>query len=156
MTFDTIAGSGAGTYDARSTITVTCTGSQGANIAACVDLGQARAPADQRGFSGPKGKTMQIQIFQDATLTRPWGTAAMGPGSHAAAHRRRPDVGDRLCPPLHPKGGDLPGTYRAQLPVTLRYGAVIGNFADCNALGSVAVWPAAPKPAAIPAVPRKR
>ena len=99
---------------------------------------------------------MPIQIFQDATLTRPWGTAAMGPGPHAAAHRRRPDVGDRLRPPLRAERGRRAGTYTAQFPVTLRYGAVIGDFANCNALGSVAAWPAVPKPAAIPAIPRKR
>ena len=36
--FDSISGTSAGTLDARGSITVTCTGSQGANIAACVEV----------------------------------------------------------------------------------------------------------------------
>ena len=43
--FDSIAGTSAGTFDARGSITVTCTGSQGASIAACVEVGQGAAAA---------------------------------------------------------------------------------------------------------------
>ena len=48
--FDSISGTSAGTFDARGAITVTCTGSQGANIAACIEIGQgARSPRPASG-----------------------------------------------------------------------------------------------------------
>ncbi len=52
--------------------------------------------------------------------------------------------------------GDVPGTYTANLPITLRYGVVNGGFANCNALGSNAAGPAAfgsGSTAAIPTLP---
>ncbi len=157
VTFETITSTGAGTYDARGTITVTCTGSQGANIAACVDLGQGAVNASgQRLLSGPKSNSMTVQLFQDHTLLRPWGAAAMG---QAPMLQRTGD--GQMSATVYArayvqKGSAPPGTYTAQFPVTLRYGTVTGSLGSCNALGSVAVGPAAPKPAALPVIPRKR
>ncbi len=160
--FDSIAGASAGTFDARGTITVTCTGSQGANIAACVELGQGAVAgaSGERALAHSKGTgALPMQIFQDATLTRPWGTAAM---NQAAMFQR---AGDGLMSATAylrayiRKGSAVPGSYTAQFPVTLRYGAVTGNFADCNALGTVAVGPASPSHRGVstfPAAARKR
>jgi spore coat protein U-like protein len=155
VTFDTITGAAsAGTYDARGTITVTCTGSQGTDVAACVDFGQGAVnTSGQRLLSGPKANSMPIQIFQDATLSRPWGAAAMG---HAPMLQRTGDgpMSATVYARLYvQRGGAAPGTYTAQFPVTLRYGAVIGGFANCNALGTVA---GGPQKSAVPTIPRKR
>lgn len=160
--FDSISGTTAGTFDARGTITVTCTGSQGGNIAACVEvgLGAAVALSGQRLLSPPKGAGgLPVQIFQDATLARPWGMAA----THQAAMMQRtgdgPMSSTAYLRAYIQKGSVVPGTYSAQFPVTLRFGAVTGNFADCNALRTVAAAPASPSHktiAAVPAVSRKR
>ncbi len=154
--FDTITAASAGTYDARGTITVTCTGSQGANIAACVALGQSDAvnASGQSLLAGPKASSsLPIQLFQDAALTRPWGSAAM---SQAPILQRTGDgpmtamVYARL---YVQEGAPAPGTYAAQFPITQRYGAITGDFATCNALGGGAV---APQKTAVTAIPRKR
>jgi spore coat protein U-like protein len=159
--FDSIAGTSAGTFDARGSITVTCTGSQGASIAACVEVGQGGAfAAGQRLLSPAKGTgAVPVQIFQDATLTRPWGAAA----TNQAAMMQRTGDGPMSATPYFrayvQKGSAVPGTYSAQFPVTLRYGTVTGNFADCNALGTVAIAPssAAQKTlAAVPTIAHKR
>lgn len=150
VTFDTITAAGAGTYDARGTITVTCSGSQGANIAACIDLGQGGAAnaSGQSLLAGPKtSSSLPIKLFQDATMTRPWGSAALqrtGDGPMTAMVYARLYV---------QQGTTAPGTYMAQFPVTLRYGAVTGDFTNCNTLGNGAIAPAKP---AVTAIPRKR
>jgi spore coat protein U-like protein len=145
--FDSISGTSAGTFDARGSITVTCTGSQGANIAACVEIGQGAplAASGQRLLSPAKGTgALPVQIFQDATLTRPWGTAA----ANQAVMLRR--TGDGPMPATAylraylQKGSGVPGIYSAQFPITLRYGALTGTFADCNALRTIAIGPASP------------
>jgi spore coat protein U-like protein len=154
--FDSIAGTSADTFDARGSITVTCTGSQGASIAACVEVGQGAAVAasGQRLLSPAKGTgALPVQIFQDATITRPWGTAA----THQAAMMQRTGDGPMSATAYLrayiQRGGLVPGTYSAQFPVTLRYGAVTRNFADCNALGTVAIAPASAGQKTIAAVP---
>ncbi len=156
--FDSIAGTSAGTFDARGSITVTCTGSQGAAIAACVEVGQG-APAaviGQRFLWPAKGTgALPLQIFQDATLTRPWGAAAR------AAMMQRTGDGPMSATAYFrayiQKGSAVPGTYSAQFTVTLRYGAVTGNFADCGVVGTIAPASAAQKTiAAVPTIARKR
>ena len=145
--FDSISGTSAGTFDARGSITVTCTGSQGANIAACVEvgLGAPVAASGQRLLSLAKGtRALPVQIFQDTTLTRPWGAAA---ASQAVMLQRTGDGPMSATAYLRAylqKGGALPGLYSAQFPITLRYGAVTGTFADCNALRTLAIVPASP------------
>ena len=160
--FDSISGTSAGTFDARGTITVTCTGSQGASIAACVEVGQSAAVAasGQRLLSLAKGTgALPLQIFQDATLTRLWGSAA---AAQAAMMQRTGDGPMSTTAYLRAylqKGSAVPGTYSAQFPVTLRYGTVTGNFADCNALGTVSIAPASAAQktiAAVPVIARKR
>jgi spore coat protein U-like protein len=159
--FDSIAGTSAGTFDARGTITVTCTGSQGASIAACVEVGQSAtvAASGQRLISVAKGTgALPVQIFQDPTITRPWGLAA----THQAAMLQRTGDGPMSATAYVrayiQKGNTVPGTYSAQFPVTLRYGAVTGIFADCTALGTVAIAASAAHKtlAAGPAIARKR
>jgi|AmaraimetP72IA01_FD_contig_31_8960458_length_706_multi_11_in_0_out_0_1 spore coat protein U-like protein len=145
--FDSISGTSAGTLDARGSITVTCTGSQGANIAACVEVGQGAplAASGQRLLSRAKGTgALPVQIFQDTTLTRAWGAAA---ASQAVILQRTGDgpmSGTAYLRAYLQKGSAIPGLYSAQFPITLRYGAVIGTFADCNALRTVAIAPASP------------
>ena len=154
--FDAITAASAGTYDARGMITVTCTGSQGANIAACIDLGQGSAvkASGQRLLGGPTaGANLPMQLFQDATLTRPWGNAGIG---QAPMLRRTGDgpMTAMIYARLYVQEGTLaPGTYASQFPIRLRYGADTGSFASCNALGSVAV---APQRSAVTAITRKR
>ena len=160
--FESIAGTSAGTFDARGTITVTCTGSQGASIAACVEVGQGAAVAasGQRLLSPPKGTgALPVQIFQDATITRPWGTAATNQAAMMQRTGDGPMSATAYLRAYVQKGSAVPGTYSAQFPVTLRYGAVTRNFADCNALGTVAIAPASGGQktiAAVPAIARKR
>ena len=160
--FDSIAGTSAGTFDARGSITVTCTGSQGANVAACVEVGQGAAVAasGQRLLSPSKGTGgLTLQIFQDATLLRPWSTAAMNQAFMMQRTGDGPMSSTAYLRAYVQRGSAIPGTYSAQFPVTLRYGAVVGNLADCNALRTVAVGPASPSQktiAAVPAVSRKR
>lgn len=145
--FDSISGTSAGTLDARGSITVTCTGSQGANIAACVEVGQGApvAASGQRLLSLAKGtRALPVQIFQDTTLTRPWGAAA---ASQAVMLQRTGDGPMSATAYLRAylqKGSAIPGLYSAQFPITLRYGAVTGTFADCNALRTLAIVPAFP------------
>ncbi len=145
--FDSISGTSAGTLDARGSITVTCTGSQGANIAACVEVGQGApvAASGQRLLSLAKGTgALPVQIFQDTTLTRPWGAAA---ASQAVMLQRTGDGPMSATAYLRAylqKGSAIPGLYSAQFPITLRYGAITGTFADCNALRTVAIVPASP------------
>ena len=145
--FDSISGTSAGTLDARGSITVTCTGSQGANIAACVEVGQGApvAASGQRLLSLAKGtRALPVQIFQDTTLTRPWGAAA---ASQAVMLQRTGDGPMSATAYLRAylqKGSAIPGLYSAQFPITLRYGAVTGTFADCNALRTLAIVPASP------------
>ena len=160
--FDTITGMSAGTFDARGTITVTCTGSQGASIAACVEVGQGAAVTafGQRLLSPAKGTgALPVQIFQDATLTRQWGTAAT---NQAAMMQRTGDGPISTTAYLRAyvqKGSVVPETYTAKFPITLRYGTVTGSFVDCSALRVVA---AGPTPVAqkmihsFPAASRKR
>ena len=143
--FDSISGTSAGTLDARGSITVTCTGSQGANIAACVEVGQGApvAAPGQRLLSLAKGTgALPVQIFQDTTLTRPWGAAA---ASQAVMLQRTGDGPMSATAYLRAylqKGSAIPGHYSAQFPLTLRYGAITGTFADCNALRTLAIVPA--------------
>jgi spore coat protein U-like protein len=145
--FDSISGTSAGTLDARGSITVTCTGSQGANIAACVEVGQGApvAASGQRLLSLAKGTAaLPVQIFQDTTLTRPWGAAAT---SQAVMLQRTGDGSISATAYLRAylqKGSAIPGLYSAQFPIALRYGAVTGTFADCNALRTLAIVPASP------------
>ncbi len=145
--FDSISGTSAGTLDARGSITVTCTGSQGANIAACVEVGQGApvAASGQRLLSLAKGtRALPVQIFQDTTLTRPWGAAA---ASQAVMLQRTGDGPMSATAYLRAylqKGSAIPGLYSAQFPIALRYGAVTGTFADCNALRTPAIVPASP------------
>ncbi len=160
--FESIAGTSAGTFDARGTITVTCSGSRGASIAACVEVGQGAAVSalGQRLLSPPQGTGgLPVQIFMDATITRPWATAA----THQAAMMERTGDGPMLTTAYLrayiQKGNTVPGTYSAQFPVTLRYGFVGGNFADCNTLGTVASARASAARntiAPVPAIVRKR
>ena len=155
ITFDTITAASAGTYDARGMITVTCTGSQGANIAACVDLGQGSVSASgQRLLSGPKASSsLPIRLFQDATLTRPWGSAVMGQAPILQRTGDGPMTAIVYARLYVQEGTAVPGTYSAQFPITLRYGTITGDFANCNTLGSGAI--ASQKPA-VTAIPRKR
>ncbi len=145
--FDSISGTSAGTLDARGSITVTCTGSQGANIAACVEVGQGApvAASGQRLLSLAKGTgALPVQIFQDTTLTRPWGAAG---ASQAVMLQRTGDGPMSATAYLRAylqKGSATPGHYSAQFPIMLRYGAVTGTFADCNALPTLAIAPASP------------
>ncbi len=151
--FDTITGTSAGTYDAHGTITVTCTGSQGANIAACIDLGQGVLNAfGRRLLSGPKDSQIPVQLFQDATLSRPWDAAAMG---QAPMLQRTADgpMSATVYARAYVQKGALPGNYSAQFPVTVRYGAVTGGLANCNTLGTA---PGGPQKPAVPVFPRKR
>ncbi len=144
--FDNIAGTSAGTFDARGTVTVTCTGSQGSAIAACVEIGQGAAVGalGQRLLASVKSAgTLPVQIFQDPTLSRPWGTVSM---SQAVILQRTGDGPMSATVYLRAyiqKGSAVPGTHTGHFPVILRYGAVTGNFADCNALATVAVGPVA-------------
>lgn len=136
--FDSISGTSAGTFDARGAVTVACTGSNGATIAACIEIGEgaARRSSGERALSAVKGVgTLPLQIFQDTTLARPWSA---GTGQALVLQR----TGDG---PLYAtvylrafiqRGAALPGAYFAQFPVTLRYGTAAGNFVDCNALGT--------------------
>jgi len=138
--FSTTDSLSSGTYDTRGMLTVNCTGSKGAAIAACADLGQgvgAKNSANQRLLiSQGKGHTLPIQIFQDVGLTKPWGYAdpaqapiltRIGDGVMSATIYIRLYV---------QKGAAMPGTYAAQFPVTLRYGTVQGYGASCGGLGS--------------------
>ena len=156
--FESVTGTSAGAFDARGAVTVTCTGSQGANIAACVEIGQgATGSSGQRFLSPPKGTgALPMQIFQDTSLTRPWGITALnqavllqrsGDGAMAATAYLRVYI---------QKGGAVSGTYLAHFPITLRYGAVTGNFADCNALGTAATRAASPAVKPIAAGPLRR
>ncbi len=150
--FDSIAGMGAGTFDARGAITVTCTGSQGASIAACVEVGAS----GQRALVPAKGTgALPMQIFQDVSLARPWGTVAMNQAAIVQRTGDGPMSATAYLRVYLQKGNAVPGTYAAQFPVMLRYGVVTGNFADCNALGTIAVSPIQRNVSAVPA-PRKR
>lgn len=152
--FDNITAASAGTSDTRGMITVTCTGSRGANIAACVDLGLGSVSASgQRLLSGPKASSMPIQIFQDAALSRPWGNAAEGQAPILQRTGDGPMTATAYARLYVPRESALPGPYTAQFPVTLRYGTVRGGFANCNALGTVASGPPIP---AVPPILRKR
>ena len=102
---------------------------------------------------------MPLQIFQDATLTRLWGTAATTQAAMMQRTGDGPMSATAYFRAYIQKGSAVPGTYSAQFPVTLRYGAVTGNFADCNVLGTVAIAPASAGQktiAAVTAIARKR
>jgi spore coat protein U-like protein len=145
--FDSISGTSAGTFDARGSITVTCTGSQGANIAACVEVGQGApvAASGQRLLSLAKGTgALPVQIFQDTTLTRPWGTAATNQAVMLQRTGDGPMSATAYLRAYLQKGSAVPGIYSAQFPITLRYGALTGTFADCNALRTIAIGPVSP------------
>lgn len=140
--FGSISGASAGTFDARGTFTVYCTGTQGANIAACIEIGDGAAlsASGQRTVSPQKGNgAIGLQIFQDATLGRPWGSAARGQALYLQRTGDGPLPATAYLRAYVQKGAAGPGTYSAQFPVTLRYGAVSGPFADCNALGLAAI-----------------
>ncbi len=156
--FGSITGTSAGTLDARGSITVTCTGSQGTSVAACIEVGSGAA-SGQRTLAPAKGAALPVQIFQDATLTRPWGMAAMNQAAILQRTGDGPMSATAYLRAYVQKGSGDPGTYTAQFPVTLRYGAVTGSFVDCNALGTIGVGPASPSQrnvSAFPAPPRKR
>ncbi len=150
--FDTIDSLSSGTYDAHGTLTVTCTGSQGAAIAACVDLGQGTAianAANQRLLIGPRSsRTLPIQIFQDAGLRRPWGSASQDPSlTHTGDGIMAAPMYLRLY--VQP-GAAVPGTYSAQFPVWLRYGIVTGYPVNCGSLGNSAAARASGKAVPVP------
>jgi spore coat protein U-like protein len=155
VVFDTIDSLSSGTYDARGSLIVSCTGSNGAAIAACVDFATASAnAAGQILLSGPeKGRALPVQIFQDAGLRMPWVSPALGQGAMLTRTGDGPmsaPIYARLY--VHGKAA-VPGTYSAQIPVTLRYGATAGAAVSCASPG-VAATPrgkantAAPVPAA--------
>ncbi len=113
-----------------------------AAIAACVDLAQGAVNASgQRLLSLPKGNAAMGQ----APMLQRTGDGPMTATAYVRLYVQRE--------------GDVPGTYTANLPITLRYGVVNGGFANCNALGSNAAGPAAfgsGSTAAIPTPARKR
>ena len=157
--FDTIRGTETGTHDARGSITVTCTGSQGGSIAACVELGHGAGAGlpGQRVLSPPKGgHPLEVQIFQDPALKRPWGAVVMGQAAMLQRTGDGPMSATTYLRLYMPQRGSIPGSYTAQFPVTLRYGAVTGNAANCNALAAAAPWPNPHKAAAFPIPLRKR
>lgn len=139
--FDSISGTSAGTVDARGSLTAVCTGSQGANIAVCIEIGDGAAlsASGQRVLSPQKGSgALGLQIFQDAALSRPWGSAARGQALYLQRTGDGPLPATAYLRAYVQKGAANPGTYSAQFPVTLRYGAVSAAFVDCNALGIAA------------------
>ena len=151
VVFDTIDSLSSGTYDARGSLIVSCTGSNGAAIAACVDFATVSAnAAGQILLSGPgKGRALPVQIFQDAGLRMPWVSPALGQG----AMLTRTGDGPMSAPVyarLYVQGkAAVPGTYSAQIPVTLRYGVTAGATVNCASLGVAAT----PRGKAITAAP---
>ncbi len=140
VAFDTIDSLSSGTYDARGSLTVSCTGSNGAAIAACVDFAAASAnAAGQLLLSGPaKGRTLPMQLFQDAGLRRLWGGSAPGQGAMLTRTGDGP-MSAPIYARLYVQGkAAAPGIYSAQIPVTLRYGATAGAAINCASLGSTA------------------
>jgi spore coat protein U-like protein len=137
LSFGSLASSASGTYDARGTVAVTCTGAQGANIAACIGLAPGAANASgQRLLSAPKGNApLPMQIFQDPALSRPWGSAELGQAPMLQRTGDGPMYATVYARLYVPHAKALPGAYMANIPVTLRYGAVLGGFADCGTLG---------------------
>lgn len=123
----------AGTYDARATITVSCTGSNGANIAACVGLSAgARNGAGQRLIYDGSA-TLPVQLFEDQSLTTVWGHATSG----QAPVLQRTGDGAMTAPVyarLYVSGRTVPGPYSANFTVWVPYGTVAGGFTSCSAL----------------------
>ena len=158
--FNAIDSLSAGTYDARGTLTVSCTGSNGAAIAACADLGQGpagKSAASQRLLTVTgKGYTLPIQIFQDASLTRPWGEAGLSDAPMLTRTGDGPMSATIYIRLYVQKGAAKPGTYNAQFPVTLRYGAVMGYSANCGSLGSTIAAAPSKKATAAPIIGRRR
>ena len=147
--FNTVNSIDSGTYDARGSITVTCSGSNGGTIGVCIEVGQGAAgvnAASQRLLvSSANRRTLPLQIFQDAALTRAWGPAAL---NQAALLSRRGD--GPLTSAIHlrlyvPQGGATPGIYTAQFPMMIRYGLQMEQSPACETLTNVAVRPAPAK-----------
>ncbi len=138
--FEPLASTGAGTYDARGGVVVTCAGSQGAAIAACVELAQGAVTASgQRLLSSSKGSaSLPMRLFQDATLTRPWGSGGVGQAPILQRTGDGPMSATVYARLYVQRGGAAAGSYTASFPVMLRYGAVNGEVAACDALGVAA------------------
>ena len=115
--FGSITGTSAGTLDARGSITVTCTGSQGTSVAACIEVGWRAS--GQRTLAPAKGAALPVQNFQDAALTRPWGMAAMNQAAILQRTGDGPMSATAYLRAYVQKGSGDPGTYTAQFPVTL-------------------------------------
>lgn len=157
--FNTVNSLDSGTYDAHGSITVTCSGSNGGTIGVCIEVGQSAAgvnAASQRLLaSAANRRTLPLQIFQDPTLTRSWGSAAF---NQAALLSRRGD--GPLTTAIHlrlyvPNGGAMPGIYTAQFPMMIHYGLETGQSPACETLTNVAVR-AAPAKAIAPAGSQNR
>jgi spore coat protein U-like protein len=136
VVFDTIDSVSSGTYDARGSLTVNCTGSKGAAIAACVDLGPGTASANSGGqfllLGQRKGQTLPIRLFQDAGLRMPWGSSALRQGAVLTRTGDGP-VSAPVYARLYVQGKAVPpGTYSAQFTVALRYGTVAGAAVNCD------------------------
>ena len=135
--FDAISGTSTGTFDARGAMTVSCMGSQGATIAACIEIspGAASGLSGQRLLSSAKGReALPVQIFQDATLARPWGMAAAGQAQLLQRSGDGPMTATAYLRAYLRKGAAAPGTYSADFSVTLRYGISTGAMTHCDAL----------------------
>jgi spore coat protein U-like protein len=163
LNFGTIQTTASGTYDTRGSIVVTCTGSQGAAIGACVDIAPGAVDASGlRMLSPPKGQNgLAMQIYQDATLARPWGGSAMGQAFVLQRTGDGPMIAQIYARLFAPRGAPVAGTYASALPVTLRYGFAGAAGADCAALGGKAAPQVASSrgtaaPAAAVAAGRKR
>lgn len=138
--FEPLTSTNAGTYDARGSVVVTCAGSQGAAIAACVQLAQGAVNAfGQRLLAPSKGAgALPMQLFQDATLTRPWGSGGAGQAQIMQRTGDGPMSATVYARLYVQRGGAAAGAYMASFPVTLRYGVVNGGIAACDAFGVAA------------------
>ncbi len=70
---------GSGTYDANGgTITVSCTNNASSTVTACIKLGQGSFDSSGNHLISDGRATIPVAFYQDAGLSRPWGTAAGG------------------------------------------------------------------------------
>jgi spore coat protein U-like protein len=131
VNFGSILQTETGTYDGIGTITVTCSGSQGAAIAACIDITAGDVNAANQRLISLGNTTIAMQLFQDSARSIPWGSA-WGPLPAPLQRTGDGPMTATVYARLYSQSGSIAGLYSANYTVNTTIGTA--GLGSCSTL----------------------
>ncbi len=131
VNFGSVLQTETGTYDGVGTITVTCSGSQGAPIAACIDIPPGDVNGANQRLISLGSATIAMQLFQDPARSIPWGSAW---GALPSPLQRTGDgpMTATVYARLYTQSGAVQGLYSANYTINATIGTA--GLESCNTL----------------------